>query len=270
MTADPVITSLQNPLVKRCISLKEHKKARKASGRFVLEGLREITLALQGEYSLDVVFKCDEILDNTRILETIQSQDRETQLVAVSKKVYERIAYRGKTEGLVAIARAKDHDLASLQLSKNALILVAESPEKPGNIGALLRTADAAGLDAVIISQSVVDLYNPNVIRSSIGCLFTVPVAMGTNREVLEFLTQKKVNIVAASLQANRRYDFVNFLVPTAILVGAEATGLSSFWYDHAAETVCIPMEGSIDSMNVSVSAAILIFEAKRQRRNPQ
>lgn len=268
MAGDYDITSLQNPQVKHFLSLKEHKKARNSAGLFTIEGLREFQLALEGGYEIVTVFLCIPILGETQQHNLLSALKSGTQIFQVNKNVYERMAYRGKTEGLVAIAKAKGHSLEDLRIrSDNPLILIAENPEKPGNIGAILRTADAAKLDAVIIADSKLDLYNPNVVRSSVGCIFSVPIGIGTNEEVLQFLKAHEVKIYAASLQAKTEYHVRDYKAATAIVVGAESSGLKSFWYDHCDDSIYIPMEGKIDSMNVSVSAAILIFEAKRQRR---
>ena len=151
--------------------------------------------------------------------------------------------------------------------SKTPLILVAEAPEKPGNIGALLRTADAANVDAIIISNPLTDLYNPNSIRSSVGGVFTVPIATGTTEEIINYLKQHNISIYAAILQESVMYDSIDFKKATAIVVGAESTGLSKEWRDASTAKIRIPMQGKIDSMNVSVAAGILIFEAKRQRK---
>jgi TrmH family RNA methyltransferase len=148
----------------------------------------------------------------------------------------------------------------------NPLILVAEAPEKPGNIGALLRTADAAGVDAFIIANPKTDLFNPNIIRSSVGCVFTNSIATGTAEEIITFLKEKNIQIYCAALQASKNYHLQNYTGPTAIVVGTEATGLSREWLEQSTQNVVIPMQGEIDSMNVSVAAGILIFEAKRQR----
>ena len=171
------------------------------------------------------------------------------------------------TEGVLAIAKSKTHDINNLKLNKeNSLILVAEAPEKPGNIGAILRTADAANVDAVIIANPKSDLYNPNIIRSSVGCVFTNNIAMGTTTEIINFLKAKNIHMYCAALQASVNYHSQDFTKPTAIIVGTEATGLSTEWLENATQNIIIPMQGEIDSMNVSVAAGILIFEAKRQR----
>ncbi|MEL4307346.1 TrmH family RNA methyltransferase [Joostella sp. CR20] len=260
------ITSTQNSLVKQILHLKDKSKERKKSGVFIVEGLREIELALKGNYQLQTVLFYDEIISEVNVKLLLQEHPK-TELIRVSKDVYQKLAYRQTTEGILAIAKAKEHSLAKLNFkSKNPLILVAEAPEKPGNIGALLRTADAANLDAVIIANPKTDLYNPNILRSSVGCVFTNTVAQGSTTEIINFLKEKNISIHCAALTASVRYDTVNFNEPAAIVVGTEATGLSDEWLEASTQNIIIPMQGEIDSMNVSVAAAIVIFEAKRQR----
>jgi TrmH family RNA methyltransferase len=261
------IRSLQNDLIKKVLLLKEKKKGRNKSGLFVLEGLKEFQMALKGNYRIETLFFHAPIISGEPLRKLVEGIPFSPEIIEVSKEVYQRIAYRGKTEGIVAIARTKAHALEDLQFKrKNPLILVAEAPEKPGNIGALLRTADAANLDAVIIANPRGDLYNPNVIRSSVGCIFSVSVATGDNQEVIRFLKTNKINIVTTALTASSSYVEQDYTNATAIVVGTESTGLTKEWLDHSERPVRIPMQGEIDSMNVSVSAAILIFEAKRQR----
>lgn len=263
------ISSLQNPLIRKVIQLKHKNRERDKTGLFVLEGQRELSMALLGGYLIDTVLVYPElfpVLDATQMLE---GQSADIQIIEISKEVYQKLAYREKTEGVLAIARTKDHSLETLVLPKDPLILVAEAVEKPGNLGALLRTADAARLDAVIIADPKGDLYNPNTIRSSVGCLFTVPMATASTTEVLAFLERHRIRVFAATLTGAIPYTEANFTGGCAIAVGTESTGLSEEWADRAHARVVIPMEGQIDSMNVSVSAAILIFEAKRQRSSP-
>ena len=256
------ITSVQNPFIKSLVQLQEKSKARKQSGTFLIEGQREIELALKGGYEIDVILFCRELAN-----ESITSLfDNATETIEISREVYQKLAYRDTTEGIVAVAKAKSLDLSGLKLRKNPLILVAEAPEKPGNIGALLRTADAANLDAVIIANPKSDLYNPNIVRSSVGCLFTNQVANGTSSEIIAYLQQNNIAIFCATLQDSASYHTQNFTQPTAIVVGTEATGLSNEWREASTKNIMIPMQGEIDSMNVSVAAAVLIFEAKRQR----
>ncbi len=267
MKEQKLVSSLQNALVKKVIRLKEKKKGRDNSGEFVLEGSREIGMAIKGGYRILTVLIYTGIISREEAMGIFGSANTMPEFIEVSREVYQRIAYREKTEGILAIALSREHRLSDLQLKrKNPLILVAEAPEKPGNIGALLRTADAAGLDAVIIADPRGDLYNPNVIRSSVGCLFTVPIATGSTSEVIQFLKQQQISIVIASLTATMNYIDGDFKVALALVVGTESTGLTAEWEQHADQKVIIPMLGEIDSMNVSVSAAILIFEARRQR----
>jgi len=261
------ISSLHNPLVKKVLLLKEKSRERRNSGLFVLEGQREFELACKGGYTIQRVFFCTNIISEEKVRQIIAQLEKYPELIEVSQEIYQKIAYRESTEGIVAIARSKNHNLNDLSFkNKNPLILIAEAPEKPGNVGALLRTADAAKLDAVIIVNSNGDLYNPNIIRASVGCLFTVNIATGTTKEVINFLNKNKIAIYSAALSASCNYTEVDYKKPCAIAVGTEATGLTSEWLQESDQNILIPMQGEIDSMNVSVSAAILIFEAKRQR----
>ncbi|NQZ44899.1 MAG: RNA methyltransferase [Flavobacteriaceae bacterium] len=257
------ISSPQNPLVKEVLALKAKSKERRRLGRFVIEGVREMELAVQGGYTIETVLSCPEIMgDNARLP---QLEPHES--IHLSKSVYEKLAHREGTEGVLAIAKMKAHGLDDLEFKReNPLILVAEAPEKPGNIGALLRTADAADLDAVIIANPKTDLYNPNIVRSSVGCLFTVPTAIGQTTQIIDFLKRKQIRIFCAALTASVPYTDCDFKTASALVVGTEATGLSAEWLQHADQNIIIPMKGVIDSLNVSVSAAILIFEAERQR----
>lgn len=257
------ITSAQNPFIKSLILLQEKSKARKQSGTFLIEGLREIELAQKGDFIIETILFLPEFVSENQINVYIT---KNINTIEISKEVYQKLAYRDTTEGILAVAKTKNHDLKNLQLSKNPLILVAEAPEKPGNIGALLRTADAANLDAVIIANPKTDLYNPNIVRSSVGCLFTRQIATGTTSEIIAFLKEHNINFYCATLQNSNAYHLENFTSPTAIIVGTEATGLTEEWRENATQNIIIPMQGEIDSMNVSVAAAILIFEAKRQR----
>ncbi|QBA64589.1 TrmH family RNA methyltransferase [Muriicola soli] len=266
MQGSKEISSLQNPQVRKIINLKEKKKGRESSGLFVVEGQREIKMALKGRYKLTTVLVYPEIFSLEEALALMKNSNTKPEFITLTKDVYQRLAYREKTEGILAVAQAKSHDPRSLALPDKPLILVAEAPEKPGNLGALLRTADAANLDAVLIANPKSDLYNPNTIRSSVGCIFTVPVAMGKSEDIVQFLKEKQIRIFAATLEDAIPYTQADYSGGCAIAVGTEATGLTAGWVKNADQSVVIPMEGQIDSMNVSVSAAILIFEAKRQR----
>lgn len=259
------ITSVQNQIIKDFLKLQEKSSVRKKEGLFIIEGVKEIQLAIKGNYQFKSVLFCPQILT---LVDFEQLFDyHKVELLEISIEVYQKLAYRATTEGVLAIAFSKLHLLSDLKFtSKNPLILVAEAPEKPGNIGAILRTADAANLDAVIIANPKTDVYNPNIIRSSVGGVFTNQIAFGTTTEIIEYLKQHQININCAELTAAIPYYNVDFKKSSAIVVGTEATGLSDEWLNNADQNIIIPMSGKIDSMNVSVSAAILIFEARRQR----
>lgn len=261
------ISSTQNPLIKEIVLLQEKSRERKKTGLFIIEGLRELGLAVQGGYHIEQVFFCAGIISEEPIKQLFAGVGQLPEMITIPPEVYQKIAYRGSTEGIIAIARCKSHTLSDIVFkNENPLVLVAEAPEKPGNIGALLRTADAANLDAVIIANPKTDLYNPNIIRSSVGCVFTNTIATGTSEEIIGFLKQKSIKIYCAALTASKNYCHVNFEGASAIVVGTEDSGLEPVWLKNSTQNIIIPMQGEIDSMNVSVAAAIIIFEAKRQR----
>ncbi len=268
MESIKIISSTQNKLVKKIILLKEKSRERKKTGLFILEGLRELQLALKGNYAIEQVFYYAPIISEKEIYSLLNLIDSKPEVIEISKEVYQKIAYRETTEGVLSIVKSKSHNLDEvLFISKNPLILVSEAPEKPGNIGALLRTADAANVDAILIANPKTDLYNPNIIRSSVGCVFTTTIGMGSTDEIISFLKEKNIAIYCAALTASKNYLEVDFSKSSAIVVGTESTGLTDTWLNNSNQNIIIPMQGEIDSMNVSVSAAILIFEAKRQRK---
>ncbi|MGB0837579.1 MAG: TrmH family RNA methyltransferase [Flavobacteriaceae bacterium] len=257
-----MISSTQNSLVKHWAQLMDKSRTRRKEQVFILEGVREFELALKSGYECQEMMICESIIDPA-VLTGLPEDNR----TYCSKEVYEKLAYRKTTEGLLSKFKFKEHHLKNLILGDSPLILVAEAPEKPGNIGALLRTADAANIDAVIIANPRTDLYNPNIIRSSVGCVFTTQVATGSTEEVLEYLKLHNIKSYAAALKDYALpYYSQDFKNASAIIVGTEADGLTDKWLNEVDQTIIIPMEGAIDSMNVSVSASVLIFEAKRQR----
>ncbi|MCC4213369.1 TrmH family RNA methyltransferase [Leeuwenhoekiella parthenopeia] len=261
-----LISSTQNPTIKKLVALQEKSRERRKSGLFLIEGVREINLALNAGYDFQHVFFCKTIVETQLLEDLLDTLSGKAEVIELTEEVYRKIAYRSGTEGVIASAKAKPHALTDLQLPETPLILIAEAPEKPGNIGALLRTADAAGVDAFILANPLTDLYNPNIIRSSVGGVFTVPVATGSTSEIIDFLKNKNIHIFAAILQEAISYEKQNFTEASAIVVGTEADGLSEIWRTESKQNIIIPMQGSLDSMNVSVAAAILIFEARRQR----
>jgi TrmH family RNA methyltransferase len=261
------ITSPQNKYIKELIQLKEKSRLRKKTATFLIEGLREITQAIKGGFTIKSILVDLSIYNNTPLNELISEKRPEIEIIEISNDVYKKLATRTTTEGILAIAKFKELALNNLQFkSNNPLILIAEAPEKPGNIGALLRTADAAGLDAILIANPKTDMYNPNIIRSSVGCIFTTQIATGSTTEIIQFLKNKNINLYGASLTASVEYQKIDYKKPSAIVVGTEATGLTNEWLHNTTKNIIIPMRGAIDSLNVSVSAAIIIFEAIRQR----
>ncbi|MBO6606312.1 RNA methyltransferase [Psychroserpens sp.] len=259
-----LITSTQNPLVKQILVLKEKSRERRKSGLFVIEGQRELQLAVQANYKVEKVLFYPELISEASVNNLV---DGNVEYIEISKEVFQKLAHRDTTEGLIALAQSKSHELANLDFSNDhPLILIAEAPEKPGNIGALLRTADAANVDAVIIANPKSDLYNPNIIRSSVGCVFTNNIVMGSTEDILNYLKDQNINIYCAALKASEAYHKQDFKQASAIVVGTEATGLTEEWLNNSTKNIIIPMQGKIDSMNVSVASGILIFEAKRQR----
>lgn len=256
------IESIQNTTIKNLLKLQDKSRERKKQGLFVIEGKREVSLAIKGGYEIVSVLFCQDFISE----EEINSLNF-NEVISISKEVYQKIAYRDTTEGMVAVVKSKKFNLSELSFNTTTpLILVAEAPEKPGNIGALLRTADAANLDAVLIANPKTDLYNPNIVRSSVGCLFTNQIATGTTNEIIDFLKENNINSYATTLQNSNEYHKEDYTQASAIVVGTEATGLSEEFRNTATQNINIPMQGQIDSMNVSVAAAIVIFEAKRQR----
>lgn len=254
------ITSAQNPKIKQLLALQEKSRLRRETGLFVVEGLRELEHCLAAGFEADTVFCCPEILAGRSI------PGSGHKLFEVSKEVYSKIAYRDGTEGVIAEVKCKDRQLGELQLPAEPLVVVLESVEKPGNLGAVLRSADAAGVDAVIICDPLTDLYNPNLIRASLGGIFTVPCVACTSAEAIAFFKERRIQILTAQLQDSEWYYDTDMKRGTAIVIGTEATGLTQAWRDAADAHIKIPMLGALDSLNASVSAAILMFEAVRQR----
>ena len=260
----PLITSPQNPKIKNLLSL-EKARERRDQNVFVIEGLKELSLALAGGYTIQSIYFSPSIISAEELLELVH---KENLLIPVQQSVFEKIAYRESTGGIIAVAEQKKHELAQIRLGKNPLILVLESVEKPGNLGAVLRTADAAGVDAVIICDPQTDFYNPNVVRSSVGCVFTTALASATSEETISWLKKNEVNIYCTYLKASKEYYKIDFTRASAIVMGTEATGLSDLWVENADANIIIPMAGKIDSMNVSTAAAVVVFESVRQRTN--
>ena len=252
-----IITSVQNARIKHVVALQLKSSLRREKGLFVVEGQREIEHCIACGYEITELFVIDSLGYSGGIPATV-----------VTPQVYEKMAYRERTEGIIAVAKCKEHRLTDLHLKEKPLVVVIESVEKPGNLGAILRTAEAAGVDAVMVCDPLTDLYNPNLIRASIGGVFSVPVAVCNSKDCIAFLKAHKIRILTAQLQDSYDYYDYDMHEATAIVMGTESTGLTQQWREAADAHIRIPMLGRLDSLNVSVSAAILMYEAVRQRNS--
>jgi len=261
-----LISSLQNPLIKNILLLEEKPRERKIQNLIVIEGFREIRLALQSGFNITTLIYCRELINDKDLNNLVSQALRSFEMLEVPAEIYNKLAYRKDYGGVIALANPKRLLFRDIKLSRNPLILVLESVEKPGNLGAILRTADAANLDAVIICDPQTDIYNPNSIRSSLGCIFTMPVVTSTTEHTIMWLRSNKIAMYATALTATHFYHENDFRHASALIMGSEASGLSQKWMDETDHLIKIPMNGKIDSMNVSASAAIVVFEALRQR----
>ena len=284
------ITSAQNRKVKELLTLVEKSKARSAAGLFVVEGQRELGHCLDAGFIPETLFICGEVMavqnnavngaKTGHLAENIEGKDGLDALIAKAEALnprlgvvqipaflYEKVAYRGSTEGIIAEVHSVPRSLEDLRLGERPLVMVLESVEKPGNLGAVLRSADAAGADAVIVCDPLTDIWNPNLIRSSVGAVFSVPVAVCTSADAIAFLKKRGIRILTAQLQDSEWYYDTDMTGATALVMGTESTGLTQAWRDSADAHIKIPMLGRLDSLNVSVSAAVLLYEAVRQRK---
>ena len=263
------ISSVQNPKVKQLLLLQQKSSERRRTGLFVVEGQREIEHCLEAGYEVDSVYYCPQLFtENGGSNQFFSFHSSLFTSFEVTVPVYEKMAYRGSTEGLMAVVRSRTMLLSDLPQKENPLYVVLERVEKPGNLGAVLRSADAAQADAVIVCDPLTDLFNPNLIRSSIGAIFTVPCVACSTDECIAFLKDHGVRILTAQLQDSHLYYDTDMRCGTAIVMGTESTGLTDTWRRAADAHIRIPMLGRLDSLNVSVSAAILLFEAVRQRQS--
>ena len=284
------ITSAQNRKVKELLTLVEKSKARSAAGLFVVEGQRELGHCLDAGFIPETLFICGDVMavqnnavnvaKTGHLAENIEGKDGLDALIAKAEALnprlgvvqipaflYEKVAYRGSTEGIIAEVHSVPRSLEDLRLRERPLVMVLESVEKPGNLGAVLRSADAAGADAVIVCDPLTDIWNPNLIRSSVGAVFSVPVAVCTSADAIAFLKERGIRIFTAQLQDSEWYYDTDMTGATALVMGTESTGLTQAWRDSADAHIKIPMLGRLDSLNVSVSAAVLLYEAVRQRK---
>jgi TrmH family RNA methyltransferase len=258
-----MITSLQNDRIKEVVKLRD-RPARRERDLFLIEGYRELKRAIDAGREIETLFYCPELFlgdGEMRLVERCPS-------VETKREVFEKISYRDRPDGLLAVAKQLHLTLNDLKLSEHPFLLVAESIEKPGNLGTILRSCDAAGVDGVIVCDPTTDIHNPNVVRSSVGTLFTIPVVEAKSEETIAFLKSRKIQIAAATPSAKIDFTEANFKVPLAIVVGTEQYGLSQGWMKEADLAVRIPMLGIADSLNVASATTLLLYEAVRQRRN--
>ncbi len=256
------ITSTKNDRIKALQRL-EKSSERKETGTFLVEGIREISKAVKAGFTFREVFYCPTLVSEDAVRKLIGSN---TVLVPVSHHVFEALTYRENKDGLLAVAQYKSLSLDAVQLSKTPFLIVLEAVEKPGNLGAILRTADAANVDAVLVCDPKTDIYNPNVIRSSIGCVFSKQVVCCDNESAVHYLRQKQITSIATTPYTEQVYFKEDLTKPVAIVMGTEAEGLSDFWLQHADVQAKVPMLGEADSLNVSVCLAVLVYETVRQR----
>ncbi len=257
-----MITSLQNQQIKEVVKLREGK-CRREVGLFLIDGRREIERAIQSGIRVDKVFYMPDRCPESLLTALRQSGG---ELIDVSAPVMAKVSFGNRDEGVVAVAFRPQGDLDNLKLSDNPLIAVAEGVEKPGNIGALLRSVDGAGLDARIVADCKTDVFDPNSVRASLGTIFSVPVVETSSEEAYNWLKKKNFRIFAARCDSSIPYTTADFTIPCAIAVGAEADGLTNVWSGPEVQAIHLPMNGIADSLNVSVAAAVCYYEAIRQR----
>jgi TrmH family RNA methyltransferase len=265
---DP-ITSATNARIKSIVRLRRRRE-RDATGTFVVEGYRELMRAVAAGIDIDALFVCDELFlggNEPALVERAEAAGAE--IVPVAQEPFTKASYRDRPEGLLAIARHFPTALDRIDLSDSPLLLVVESIEKPGNLGTMLRTADAAAVDGVIVTDPTTDPFNPNVVRASLGTLFTVPIAVTDTDTAIGHLAAAGVRTIATTPDATCAHSDADLTGSVALLVGSEQYGLSDRWLEAADERVVIPMPGSVDSLNAAMAAGIVVFEALRQRRLP-
>ncbi len=253
-----MITSLQNALIKNIVRLRK-ARLRKQQDLVIIDGLREIKVAFDYGFEFVEILQCPDLSEENWPQAPLEP-------TPVSREVFKKIAYADNPNGWLALVRPRYRSLTDLKLKTNPLIMVLEAVEKPGNLGAMLRTAYAAKVDAVILNNLQTDLYNPNVIKASSGHVFSDQVVVADAPSTLAWLKKNKIKILATNITAAKPYTEIKWKTAAAIIMGTEATGLSKFWIKNADENIIIPMQDGIDSLNVSVSAAVIVFEARRQR----
>ncbi len=260
------ITSLQNDRIKEIIKLKDRKSRDKFSKTF-LEGYRLISRALDAKFPIEKCYFCPELfLGSNENALLSELEETGSTLIRVTKAILTKMAYRDRPEGLIAVSKIKEHPLESLPVVQNGMYLVLESIEKPGNLGSIMRAADASGVDGILICDKRTDIYNPNVLTASTGAIFYVPFAECSSEEAVEWLNKNKIKTLATTPHTDLSYDKIDLTQAIAIVVGTEQVGLSDFWMNNCSIKTVIPMRGKIDSLNVAIATSVILFEASRQR----
>ena len=260
-----VLTSPKNPRVRAAADLRE-RRARDETGRTIVDGARELDRALTGGAAVETVFVDDGGLTPAGQATVARARAAGAEIVPVNGAVLARLAYGDRAEGLVAVVAIPDQSLEAMDLGPDPLVVVLEAVEKPGNLGAVLRSADAAGADAVIVADPRTDLFNPNAIRASLGAIFALPVAVGASADVRSWLDERRIAVLAARVGSTVAYTDADLRGPVALVLGSEADGLTNAWTGDRVTSISLPMHGVADSLNVSITAAVLLYEARRQR----
>jgi TrmH family RNA methyltransferase len=260
------ITSLQNPRVKDAVRLRD-RRHREKQGRILIDGTRELARAVDSGVHLLELYVCEPLCTSPEAQRLLaRLPDSGAEVFGVIEPVFEKLSFGHRAEGVLGVAEMPRRSLEELQLPERPLVAVLEGVEKPGNVGAVLRSADAAGLSALIVADARTDLYNPNAIRASLGTIFTMPVCAATSADTLDWLRRRNLAICAARVDGAVLYTEVDYRRPTAIVLGSEAEGLSPVWSGEEVTAVRLPMRGTADSLNVSAAAAVVFYEALRQR----
>ena len=256
------ITSTENKRLKYLIKLSKKTKFRNKTNLFIIEGVKEINTSIVNKYEIKSLFYDPTIIELKKINIPI-----DTEVIEVSSNIYKKISFRSSTEGIIAVAKRKNYTKEKIKINKKKVVLILDGIEKPGNIGAILRTSQASNVDTIIITNKKCDIHNPNVIRSSVGSFFKTKIIYLENNEALEFLKKNKFKIYASSLNTDKIYSNEKYNFPIALVFGSENEGISSFWEENSDIKIKIPMDDDIDSLNVSVSCAIILYEINRQSK---
>lgn len=267
MTSEKII-SLKNKNIKEVFALRD-RKARDKRGLTVIDGVRELRMAIAAGLEVLEFYFCPSLIEDGVLSSLIGLLARKkVRTIEVSKSVLEKISFGDRIEGIVSVVRAPKRGWDDIQLGSSGLLVVLEAVEKPGNLGAVLRTCDAAGADGLIVCDGGTDVYNPNVIRSSQGAVFTVPVVVADNEDALNYLRKHRIRSVGTFPDAKNSLWKADMRSSVAIVLGSEHDGLSEFWHKNADERIQVPMQGKVNSLNVSITAALALYEAMRQRES--